>query len=153
VSHDSAGLRSATNADLPAITALLTAAKLPAADVADHLASFVVLETDGAIAAVGGAEVYSSVALLRSLAVAPHYRGRGMAGAICDRLEAEAFRRGVAALYLLTETAESFFAHRGYVRVSRADAPPEIVSTKEFSGLCSMSAVLMRRDAPQDAIP
>jgi amino-acid N-acetyltransferase len=149
VSDDSIRLRSANVSDLPAITEILTASKLPAADIGDHLSSFVVLEADGAIAAVGGAELFPTVALLRSLAVAPRYRGRGVAGAICDRLEAEAFRRGVAALYVLTETAESFFAYRGYVRVSRADAPPEIAATKQFSGLCSTSAVLMRRDAPR----
>jgi amino-acid N-acetyltransferase len=138
-------LRPAVRDDLPQITALLTAAKLPTAGVGQHLRTFVVSDPDGAIVGVGGLEIHGPLALLRSLAVEASQRNRGLASAICDRLEGEAARRGIGHVYLLTETAERFFSRRGYVAVSRADAPPEIAASEEFSSLCPQSAVFMRR--------
>lgn len=64
---------------------------------------------------------------------------------ICDRLEEDAARRGISQVYLLTETAESFFAIRGYSVATREDAPAEIAVAEEFTTLCPDSAVLMVR--------
>jgi amino-acid N-acetyltransferase len=47
------------------------------------------------------------------------------------------------ALYLLTTTAETYFEHRGYRRIDRAEAPPAIESTREFASLCPSSSALM----------
>ena len=140
-------VRPAKPSDLPAISELLVNATLPTAGVAEHLETFVVLESGGAIVGVGGLEVHKSVALIRSLAVAPAHQGCGLATAICDHLEAEGASRGVKHLYLLTETAASFFAKRGYAAISRNGAPPEITSSQEFSEICPQSAVFMRRAA------
>lgn len=140
-------LRSASPADVPEILALLAASKLPTGGVSEHLETLVLFESGGSIAGVGGLELYGPSALLRSLAVAPAHGGRGLAEAICDHLEAEARLRNVETLYLLTETAERFFSKRGYLAVPRAEAPPAIASTEEFSTLCPQSAILMRRAA------
>jgi amino-acid N-acetyltransferase len=137
--------RCARQQDLPAITELLAAAQLTSDGVAEHLDAFLVAEAEGAVVGVGGLELYGSVALLRSLAVAARHRRRGFAGAICDGLEAEAARRGVEALYLLTETADGFFARRGYAVAARDDAPPAIRTSAQFATLCPKSAVLMCR--------
>ena len=140
-------VRPAKPSDLPAISVLLVNATLPTAGVAAHLETFVVLESGGAIVGVGGLEVHKSVALIRSLAVAAAHQGCGLATAICDHLEAEGASRGVVHLYLLTETAESFFKKRGYAAISRDGAPAEIASSQEFSELCPQSAAFMRRAA------
>jgi amino-acid N-acetyltransferase len=108
-----------------------------------------VVESGGSVVGVGGLELHGSAALLRSLAVSAADRGRGLAGAICDHLEAEAASRGAEHLYLLTETAAPFFTKRGCAAISRDDAPPEIASSREFAELCPQSAVLMRRAAPR----
>ena len=138
-------LRAAVAGDLDSIHALLEAAGLPIEGVRAHLASFVAFESAGRVVGVGGLEVYADVALLRSLAVAPAFRRRGVAGAICERLETDAARDGVGEFYLLTETAESFFAKRGFGAVPRSAAPPAIAATEEFAELYPDSAVLMRR--------
>jgi amino-acid N-acetyltransferase len=138
-------LRAAEARDLPGISALLAGAKLPVADVAEHLRHFVVFDPGTGIAGVGGLEIHGPLALLRSLAVDPARRARGVATAICDRLEGDAARLGIRRLYLLTETAERFFARRGYAAVPRAGAPPEIAASRELSALCPQSAVLMGR--------
>ncbi len=140
-------IRPATKTDLPAICELLAKARLPTAGVANHLDTFAVLESGGSVIAVGGLEFYNTIALLRSLAVAPTHQGRGLASQICSYLEADASSRGVHDVYLLTETAESFFSGRGYAAISRDDAPPEITSSDEFAKICPESAVLMRRAA------
>jgi len=140
-------IRAAKPGDLPAISELLDTARLPTAGVAEHLDSFAVLESDGSVVGVGGLEIHGFVALIRSLVVAPEYRGRGLATAICDHLEAAAASRGVEHLYLLTETAAPFFSKRGFVAISRDEAPPPIASSKEFSQLCPQSAAFMRRAA------
>jgi amino-acid N-acetyltransferase len=137
-------LRPASPTDLDAISALLEASSLPTEGVVDHLASFVVFESDGKIRAAGGLEVYGKLALLRSLVVAQASRARGVGGRICDRLEAAARERGVIEVFLLTETAADFFVRRGYATVDRGEAPAAIAKTREFSALCPESATLLR---------
>ena len=152
-------LRPAASADLTTIKRLLTEARLPASGIEDYLETFVVVEicTDGVVAnvgdhpgrgnlaAVGGLEIHGRFALLRSLAVEAGHRQQGIASMICDRLEKDAARRGIRQVYLLTETAESFFSNRGYAVAAREDAPAEIAATEEFTTLCPDSAVLMVR--------
>jgi tRNA-Thr(GGU) m(6)t(6)A37 methyltransferase TsaA len=139
------GCRPAEPGDLPGILWLLEACALPTEGVAEHLDAFVVAESDRSIAGVGGLEPHGDACLLRSLAVAKEHRGRGLAGAICDRLEADAAARGAREIYLLTETAERYFSRRGYATVPRDQVPPAIAASSEFSRLCPASAVLMRR--------
>jgi amino-acid N-acetyltransferase len=140
-------IRPAKPSDLPVISELLTMAKLPTEGVSEHLENFVVLESNRSIVGIAGLELYSPVALLRSLAVSPWHQGLGLATILCGHLEAEAAHHGIKQIYLLTETAESFFSKRGYVAVSRDSAPLEIASSKEFSEICPQSAVLMERAA------
>ena len=97
-----------------------------------------------------GLEGYGAVALLRSLAVAPAWQGRGLGAALLAHAERMARQRGIAALYLLTTTAEAFFTRRGYVRLAREAAPPVLHPTAEFAALCPASAACLTKalDAP-----
>ncbi len=140
-------IRAAEPNDLSAICELLVGASLPTAGVAEHLGTFFVVESDGVIVGAAGFEVYDSAALVRSLVIAPSCQGHGLAGRACDHLERIAPSYGVEYLYLLTETAASFFAKRGYAVISRDAAPPEIAASPEFSEICPQSAVFMRRAA------
>jgi amino-acid N-acetyltransferase len=154
--------RAAIAQDLAAIEQLLAGASLPTSGVSEQLSAFVVAEVvaesisdaagestaskENVVVGVGGLETHSRFTLLRSVVVAPGYRGRGIASAICNWLEQEAARRGCGHVFLLTETAESFFLRRGYVVVARADAPTEIAATVEFTTLCPESAILMAKE-------
>ena len=88
----------------------MTAADLSAA----HLADFWVCGEGPNLAGVVGLEIYGTVALLRSLAVASDEQGRGLGTMLLTHAEQVARQRGIAALCLLTPTAEAFFAQRGY---------------------------------------
>jgi amino-acid N-acetyltransferase len=90
-------------------------------------------------------ELFGDVALLRSLVVAASARGQGAGSALLLQAEAHARAHGVRTLYLLTTTAEEFFARRGYTRASRETAPAAIRSTREFAGICPASSAFMSR--------
>ena len=138
-------LRPARPGDLSAITALLAELELPIRGVVDSLDSFVVVELEGRLIGVGGIELYGQEALLRSLAVSPEHQHCGVATTICDHLEAQAAQHGIESIYILTETAERFFARRGYVVVARSAAPEAIAASEEFTDLCPQSATFMQK--------
>ncbi|HEU4628471.1 MAG TPA: arsenic resistance N-acetyltransferase ArsN2 [Gemmatimonadaceae bacterium] len=144
-------LRAATLSDLDAVERLLAAAGLPDAGVADlfatRAADFVVAEdpAGGELLAVGGLEVCCDDALLRSVAVREDARKLGLGRALVLRLIAEAERRGLRALYLLTMTAEDYFPRFGFARIGRAEVPAAVAATAEFTSACPASAVVMRR--------
>jgi len=139
-------LRPATTADLPHVEALLVAATLPLAGVADALESFVVAERAGELIGVAGLEIRAGHALLRSVAVAPDSRGRGLGRLLVARVIAEAKARGISDLYLLTTTAERYFPSFGFAQLQRGQVPEPIRDTAEFRGACPASAVAMRLD-------
>lgn len=131
---------------LAAVRALLAVAGLPTADLtAAPRAEFWGCHEGMALIGVIGLETYGSVALLRSLAVAPAWQGRGLGAALLAHAERAARQRGLAALYLLTTTAEAFFTRRGYVRLLREAAPPVLHQTAEFAALCPASAVCLMK--------
>lgn len=134
--------------DLDAITRLLRDAQLPSDDLDEPtLAHFLVLRgADSAkVGGVVGFEPFGVVALLRSLVVAPAQRGAGHGEALVSAVEARAHRFGVAGLYLLTTTADAFFARIGYAKIARDTAPAALQSTREFAALCPASAICMHK--------
>ncbi|HEX2209952.1 MAG TPA: arsenic resistance N-acetyltransferase ArsN2 [Longimicrobium sp.] len=132
--------------DFAAIVALLADAELPHDDLTpEHLRHFLVLRDDERIAGVVGMEVAEDAGLLRSLAVPAARRGGGVASRLVDALEAQARAYGIRTLYLLTTTAEGFFARRGYARSERAEVPHAIAATAEFRGICPASATCMAK--------
>lgn len=130
----------------PDVVALLTASALPIDDLADPAIALLGARTDDALVGVVGVQLLAGdLALLRSLAVDPAARTRGLGATLCDAAEALARARGIAALWLLTTTARDYFARRGYVEVARADVPDAVRATAQFGALCPASAVVMRR--------
>jgi amino-acid N-acetyltransferase len=126
------------------VLALLEAEGLPVSDLTEaHLEHFFFTGSDGAPSALVGLEIYEEAALLRSLVVSAAARTQGLGSALVLHAEEYAASHQVRALYLLTTTAESYFEHRGYKRIDRAEAPPSIQSTREFASLCPSSSAFM----------
>ena len=140
-----ASLRPARSSDLPGIEKLLTASELPLTGVAETLSGFVVAESDGAIVGTAALEACRDNALLRSVAVAPEWRSRGLGRALVNRVIAEAEARGIRALYLLTMTAEHYFPSFGFQPLARERVPADVQATEEFRSACPASAVVMCR--------
>lgn len=139
-------MTAARAADLPAIRALLAASGLPGQDLTPaHLGSFWIERDTAGFAGVVGLEPYGRAALVRSLAVRADARGRGLGRALLAHAESQAGALGIEALYLLTTTAERFFAAHGYTVIPRDAAPPSIRSTAEFAELCPVGSVCMTK--------
>ena len=140
-------LRPARPGELDAIVALLGAAELPVEDFdVAKLDAFVVATEGDVCVGVVGLEIHESNALLRSLAVEPRHRSRGLGARLVHAIETEARARGVTALYLLTTTATTFFERVGYAAHDRDRVPPSIAATTEFSSLCPDNADCLWRD-------
>ena len=134
--------------DLPAIRRLLSDANLPVDGVDALIDNFVVARPAAQPASpplgAGAVEDCGHAGLLRSVIVHPDARGLGIGHVLTNALIRAAGERGLEALYLLTETAESFFERAGFEAIAREDAPESIRGTDEFRSLCPESAVLMR---------
>jgi amino-acid N-acetyltransferase len=129
---------------LAAAARLLAAAQLPTSDLSEqHCEHFFFCGPASAPVGLVGLELFGDVALLRSLAVAAAARSAGTGSALVRHAEDHARASGVRVLYLLTTTAEPFFARHGYARAPRDTAPEAIRATREFAGLCPASSALM----------
>ena len=132
--------------ELEKIMSLLTECGLPVTDILQpDPPLFFGFRSESCLVAVVGLELFGAVALLRSLAVAPAHRGRGLAHQLVAYAENIAVSRGVDSLFLLTTTASDFFGKLGFVPASRSTAPPAIQATSQFSGLCPASSEFLRK--------
>ena len=129
------------------IAQLLSSCELPVSDIAaSESLVFFGCRNSSYLTGVVGLELYETVALLRSLAVAPSSRTQGLGSELVTFAEEYARSIGAESLFLLTTTAESFFLRLGYLPTSRKDAPPSIRSTAQFSGLCPSSSSFMSKN-------
>lgn len=136
-------IRNAATADLEAVETLLEASELPVVEVAEWLDRYVVARDADRIVGVAGLEVHGSDGILRSVAVDPSHRGRGLGdrltAAVIERARSEGLRR----LYLLTTTAEDYFGRRGFRRIAREAASEDARKSVEFREACPASAAVM----------
>ena len=146
-------VRPAEPADLPAIERLLTVSSLPLDGVRDALDGFVVAQSGDDLVGVAGLEVCCDNALLRSVAVSPDWRSRGLGRALVTRVISDAEARGIRALYLLTTTAERYFPSFGFHQIPREDVPADVRKTGEFQSVCCASAAVMCRMSAPSAAP
>lgn len=139
----------AKSADFSEIEELLSAMGLPSADIAGYLNNFIIARVGKKIVGVVGMELYEETCLLRSLAVLPDHRGKGVASELFRQIFSHAKKTGVKELYLLTMTIETLCKKWGFKKIARSKVPRQILASKEFKGLCPMSAVCMYRSIEQ----
>ena len=131
-----------TNGDL---LAALQAASLPTDDLTESGRSFFRLSDHGREVGFGGLEMYGQHALLRSVVVVPEHRRRGYGVAVTNLVLDQAMGHGVRTVYLLTDSATSFFEHLGFAQIDRAAAPAAILQTRQAASLCPASAALLAK--------
>ena len=133
-------------ADKELVISLLKDAGLLTEDLPAGLPDFLLARQEGALVGVAGIELYREVGLLRSVAVRPDHQGKGVARKLVEQLLANADTKELEAIYLITTTADHYFDRYGFAVVNREQVPEAIQQTKQFSGLCPTSAVVMKRD-------
>ena len=128
------------------LAAALGKAGLPADDLQADGPLFWRFEHDDVPVGFGGLEVLGDQALLRSVVSLPPVRGRGIGSGILASLETEARARGCRMIWLVTEHAVDFFAHRGYRKTERLAAPEPIQETGEFTRTANGAAMMKELD-------
>lgn len=139
----------AAPADLPEIEALVAGAGLTVAGLDACVvggSATTCRDGDGLLLGVAATERYHPTAFLRSVAVTSPARGRGIGRALVERALADAREAGAGEAWLLTETAEPFFAALGWARADRAHAPEAVAASVEFTSACPTTAIAMRRN-------
>jgi amino-acid N-acetyltransferase len=138
-------IRPAAAGELEWAAAFVAAAGLPADGLGDQFpGAYRILEADGQRVGLAGLERYGGSGLLRSVAVAEGWRGTGAGALLVADSLARAREAGLAAVYLLTTTADRWFPRFGFRAVARAALPGELAAAPEVAGGCPASATAMR---------
>jgi amino-acid N-acetyltransferase len=137
--------RRADSIDISHLKDFLRANSLPTVGLEDWYTNFfIALDDEDSWVAVAGYEVYNQTALLRSVAVDKRSRGLGRGRALVEAVLADARKRGVQTVYLLTETAEPYFKRLGFDPIDRDRIEQAVKNSEEFKQCCG-TAQAMRR--------
>jgi amino-acid N-acetyltransferase len=133
VAHDSAELiRAATLDDVGGILELIQPLEAEgilvrrSREVLEaEIHNFTVIEHEGLIAACSAIYPYadSKMAEVACVATHPHYRGGGRASLLLDYLEAQAKKRGLKKLFVLTTQTAHWFVEKGFVHAKLDQLP------------------------------
>lgn len=126
------------------LVAALRQSQLPTDDLQGQARIYAFDEPTGP-AAFGGLGGVGPDQFIRSVVVPDGNRGQGHGRHIVEALSDQARADGAERVWLLTTTAEPFFASLGWTAVDRGQAPDAVRSSRQFSELCPSSAVLMCR--------
>ena len=124
---------------------LLKKNNLPTEDLNPGTQLFVVEEGNELVGTIA-VEYDFNDALLRSLSVAEQKRNAGVGTLLVDFAEGYLKTQGVKTVYLLTTTAEGFFARGGYEIIDRSTVPPFIQRTAEYRFICAATSTVMKKE-------
>ncbi len=133
------------------VLALLDECGLPVEGVREHFARFLVARLGGKRIGCVGMEVYGEHVLLRSLAVAREARNAGVGEALLSRAMVNAREAGGGTAWGLTTFGKKgLFDRLAFRVVPRPEAPPALLKSSQFRGICPESAVLIARPLRPD---
>ena len=127
------------------IIELLKSENLPIDGINDDLENFLIAFENNIVYAAVGMEIYGNYALIRSLVVKNDSRNQGLAGRLILNIEDQAIKHEVIALFLLTETASTYFNKKGFNEIARTEVPIEVQQSNEFRYICPQSALVMKK--------
>jgi amino-acid N-acetyltransferase len=131
--------------DLPAVRRLLETQHLLLDGIDDHVSTMIVAKRGDDVVGAAAVELYADGALLRSVVVDPDAQGQGLGRRLSDAAVAIAKDRGTRTVFLLTNTAATFFPKLGFEPIARDSVPASVLASVEFGSACCASAVVMRK--------
>lgn len=137
-------IRPATGPDLPAIATLLHNGGLQAGAARERVGRTVVAEANREVLGTAAWEPAGDDAIVRSVAVAPSSRGKGIGTAVTAAAVRAVADSTARAVYLVTESAEPFFAAHGFSPIRREELPEAVAASAQFTRDCPSSAPAMR---------
>ncbi len=135
----------ASGGDLDGIKRLLGASLLPSRDVGAPGQRFIVACEHGRLIGCAGLQVAGEDGLVRSMAVHWTRRNAGLGSRLHRRLLFEAVLAGVKTLYVVTTTAEDFFAGHGFRKIAAKEVPAALQASEEFTAFVPGGSTVMRR--------
>jgi amino-acid N-acetyltransferase len=135
-------MQKALNTDVADIKKLLQENDLPISDISSDMEFYIEIENKQ-ISVVGGLEIIGDFVIIRSIAVAHNYKGKGLGTKMTHHLIDTAKKKKYDIVYLLTMTAENYFPKFGFTEINRESAPEAIKNSSQFTTVCPDSAVLM----------
>ena len=130
--------------DTPAIEGILAAANLPAVGVRENIDNFLVARVGEKAVGCIGLELYGKTAFIRSLAVLPERRGRGIGARLAREVLGKARLLGADETVLLTTTVQEMATRMGFREVPRGSLSPAVRGSWEFKADCCGTATCMR---------
>ena len=100
----------------------------------------------GRILGVAGLETWGRQGLLRSVAVDKGHRKSGVGASLVKQIIAEARKKKMGEVFLITETAPLFFEKLGFKAIDRSRVRGGVLESVEFEEVCSETAPVMRLD-------
>ena len=104
-----------------------------------QIRDFYLLETmDGGVAGTVGLHVlWHDLAEIRSLAIHPNFKGKGLGKRLVMGVEPETRELGILRLFAWTLEPQ-FFEHCGYRRITLDELPPKVYKEYEKAGMLKM---------------
>src|SRR5688500_5042469 len=124
-------IKKAGNQYRQSIISLLQSEKLPEEDLPPVLENFCIAVLDNYLVGVIGLQQYDNCGLLRSMVVNDQYRNKSIASRLVSELEEKAGSLGIDCIYLLPETASSYFERKRYEKINRAEVPKSMQASSE----------------------
>lgn len=134
----------ASTANVSSLVDFLQKLKLPNSDLPADLSGFTIAVDGTQIVGSAGMELLGNVGLLRSVAVAETHRNQQLGQRLFTAALDHARSHQVQEVFLITNTADQYFAKNGFQPVDRSAVPDEIAQTAQFSSLCPSTAVIMK---------
>lgn len=135
--------------DISDVKILLQENNLPVSDINEKITFFAQKENEKIIA-VGGMESAGEDAIIRSIAVSDPFKGKGLGNKITSRLINYAREKGKKDIYLLTTTAENYFAKFRFKKIDRNQVPAAVQKSTQYTSVCPVSAVVMKLEFNQN---
>jgi amino-acid N-acetyltransferase len=136
----------AQTTDLQEILALLNESDLPEAGLKCSPGTLILTARNvDRLVGCAALEVYGEHALLRSVAVAADRRGEGLGDRIVEAALELACRLRIVEVYLLTDTAEDFFARHGFQPFDRSRVPSAVAGSPGFTACRCADATCMEK--------
>lgn len=131
---------------------VLTQSELPHEGVREYFQDFYIArDGDGSIIGCVGLERHGDLALLRSAAVLPAWRGGQIGNRLIEALLHHARSEGIREISLLTTTAREYFAAKfGFALAERAAYEQKLQNSPEWNLPRCSSAVFMTRSLEAD---
>ncbi|WP_119343786.1 GNAT family N-acetyltransferase [Facilibium subflavum] len=92
-----------------------------------------------------GVEIIDNYAIVRSLAVTPKYRGKGLAQLLLQQADAYLYYAGIKYVYAFTHYAANYLACYGYTQTLLERVPAEILAHRYTKSVITSEAIVMKK--------